>query len=296
MRWLCAAIFARTFKHADRAGTRFLTDTSHTLLPRLRLGLALVAVGIGTTLVAVSQYTILKTGIASEHFVPRMWHKLITRLLGMRVHVEGRMSQDRPLLLAANHISWTDIMVIGGIANLHFVAKAEVGRWPLMGKLSRLQRTVFVERENRRASGEQASELGRRLAEGDVMLLYAEGSTSDGNVILPFKSTLFGAAQMAIAETDLERVTVQSVTIAYSRLHGMPMGRFHRRHTAWIGDRKLWPHIQAMLGEGGIDVEVRFGEPVEFTAATNRKEIARRLEGEVRSTMAAILHDPPVRK
>ena len=102
--------------------------------------------------------------------------------------------------------------------------------------------------------------------------------------------------QMAIAETDLERVTVQSVTIAYSRLHGMPMGRFHRRHTAWIGDRKLWPHIQAMLGEGGIDVEVRFGEPVEFTAATNRKEIARRLEGEVRSTMAGILHDPPVRK
>lgn len=265
------------------------------MLARMRLALGLFAVGVATVPLAAYQILALKSRLGSEYRAPHLWHVLITRVLGFRIHVEGRISDARPLLLAANHISWTDIMVLGRVADLHFVAKSEVGGWPIMGRLSRLQRTVFVEREKKRSSGRQASELAERLAAGDVMVLFAEGSTSDGNVVLPFKSTLFGAARMTLEETDVDRVMIQPVTIAYSRLHGMPMGRFHRRHTAWIGDRKLWPHIQSMLGEGGVDVEVRFGEPVEFTAGSSRKDVARHLEGEVRRTMASILADTPRR-
>src|SRR5690606_36985320 len=180
----------------------------------------------------------------------------------MRVRIHGTMSGARPLLLAANHVSWTDIMVLGAFNNLAFIAKSEMAGWPVLGSLARLQRTVFIERERRRKSGEQASEIAARLAAGDAMVLFAEGTTGDGNLLLPFKSTLFGAANIAIAEGGTDKVFIQPVAIAYTRLHGLPMGRQHRVVAAWIGDMDLVPHIGRLLAEGAVDVEVHFGEPL----------------------------------
>ena len=157
-----------------------------------------------------------------------------------------------------------------------FIAKSEISGWPIFGWLARLQRTFFIERDKPGKSGEQASELARRLAAGDVMVLFAEGSTSDGNLILPFKSTLFGAASAAIREGVAEKVHIQPVAITYMRVHGMPMGRQHRPLAAWIGDSDLVPHLGAILREGAMDVDIRFGEPIEFNAASDRKAVTRR--------------------
>src|SRR5690606_12630108 len=140
------------------------------------------------------------------------------------------------------------IMVVGAAADINFVAKSEVSGWPMIGTLAHLQRTIFVEREKRGKSGEQAGEIARRMAAGDPMMVFAEGVTADGNLMLPFKSTLFGAARYAI-ESGAQAVAVQPVAIVYTRLHGMPMQRQHRPHVAWIGDRLLAPHIVALLRE-----------------------------------------------
>ncbi|TIU87378.1 MAG: 1-acyl-sn-glycerol-3-phosphate acyltransferase, partial [Mesorhizobium sp.] len=127
---------------------------------------------------------------------------------------------------------------------------------------------------------------------GDAMVLFAEGSTSDGNMILPFKSTLFGAASMAISEGAAEKVFIQPVAIVYTRLHGVPLGRRHRPIAAWIGDEDLMPHLKVLMAEGGLDVEVHFGKPVAFSRGSNRKETARLMESQVRDMVQAALADP----
>jgi 1-acyl-sn-glycerol-3-phosphate acyltransferase len=257
---------------------------------RLVLGLALVA--LSTLVVAPSQWLALKTGLWPDTIIPKLWHRSIVKAAGFHIHVTGALSQKRPLLVASNHISWTDIAVLGSLADVNFIARGDMAGWPLMGWLATLQRTVFVERERKRTSGEQANEIASRLARGDAMVLFAEGTTGDGNMVLPFKSTLFGAASMTIAEGGAEEVFIQPVAIAYTRLHGMPLGRTHRPLAAWIGDEALWPHAKRLLARGGIDVEVRFGEPVPFRAGFNRKETARRIEREVHDMMQAALRNP----
>jgi 1-acyl-sn-glycerol-3-phosphate acyltransferase len=262
------------------------------MIGRIRMFVALLFVAISTLVLVPLQLLSMKTGLYRENIVLRIWHKVILAALGFRVHVSGAMAEKRPLLIASNHVSWTDIMVLGSIVDVSFIAKSEMAGWPLIGGLSRLQRTVFIERERKRKSGEQASEIAARLARNDVMVLFAEGSTGDGNLLLPFKSTLFGAAAMAISEGAVEHVFIQPVAIVYTRLHGLAMGRQHRRVAAWIGDQDLAPHIGELLAEGAVDVEVRFGEPLEFSAGTSRKAAAKLVEQRVSSMMQEALRSP----
>jgi 1-acyl-sn-glycerol-3-phosphate acyltransferase len=261
------------------------------MIARIRAFLALLVIVSSAAVLAVAQAVILRTGLGNPTIIPQLWHRIVLSVLGIRVTVHGALAAERPLMIASNHISWTDILVISSVAKVCFIAKSELGRWPIFGTLGRLQRTVFVERDRKRKSGEQASELARRLAAGDVMVLFAEGSTSDGNLIMPFKSTLFGAAEMAIREHAADRVWVQPVAVIYLRLHGMPMGRQHRPLAAWIGDTDLIPHFMAILREGAIDVDIHFGEPAEFSAESDRKLVTRRMEGEVRRMVSTALRD-----
>lgn len=262
------------------------------MIGRARLIGALVIAAIVTPPMMLWQILALRLNWLGEGKAPRLWHGLVTRLLGLRVHVRGTIASDRPLLIASNHISWTDIMVLGSIAEVHFVAKSEVATWPVFGTLARLQRSVFVERAARGRSGAQVGEIATRITDGDPMVLFAEGTTGDGNIVLPFKSTLFGAAAMAFDANGGEPITVQPVAIAYTRLQGMPMGRALRPHIAWIGEQTLIPHLTALLREGAVDVEVHFGEPLTFGPGQNRKQLARDVEARVRALMAAALRNP----
>ncbi|TIQ31108.1 MAG: 1-acyl-sn-glycerol-3-phosphate acyltransferase [Mesorhizobium sp.] len=262
------------------------------MIKKLRIFLAFALVVAGTLVLVPLQLLAMKTRLWPETVVLKIWHAMILKALGMRVHVKGALAKQRPLLVAANHISWTDIMVLGSFVDVKFIARADMEGWPMIGMLSKLQRTVFIERERKRTSGDQASEIARRMAKGDAMVLFAEGSTGDGNLVLPFKSTLFGAASMAISEGVAEQVFIQPVAIAYTRLHGVPMGRRHRPMAAWIGDQDLMPHLKVLLAEGAVDAEVHFGDPVPFSKGSNRKETARLMEAKVREMMQAALADP----
>jgi len=262
------------------------------MIKKIRIFLALGLVVVSSLILVPLQILSMKTGIWPETFILKIWHRIIVRALGMRIHVKGTLSNQRPLLVASNHISWTDIMVLGSMVDVKFIARADMEGWPLIGMLSKLQRTVFIERERKRSSGDQASEIANRMAKGDAMVLFAEGSTGDGNLLLPFKSTLFGAASMALAEGAVDQVFIQPVAIVYTRLHGVPLGRRHRPIAAWIGDEDLMPHLKVLLAEGALDVEVHFGEPVPFSKGSNRKETSKLMESQVRAMMQAALADP----
>ncbi|PDQ17298.1 1-acyl-sn-glycerol-3-phosphate acyltransferase [Mesorhizobium sanjuanii] len=262
------------------------------MIGKIRISMALGLVVAGSSILVPLQILSMKTGWWPETIILKIWHRMIVRALGMRIHVRGALSDSRPLLVASNHISWTDIMVLGSMVDVKFIARADMEGWPLIGMLSKLQRTVFIERERKRSSGDQASEIASRMAKGDAMVLFAEGSTGDGNMVLPFKSTLFGAASMAISEGAAEQVFIQPLAIVYTRLHGVPLGRRHRPIAAWIGDEDLMPHLKVLMAQGGLDVEVHFGDPVAFSKGSNRKETARLMESQVRDMMRAALADP----
>jgi len=257
-----------------------------------RLLIALAGVLLATLLLVPVQLLAMWTGWFSEGFARGLWHRINVRALGFRIHVHGEMTKQRPLMIASNHVSWTDIEVMASIFDLTFIAKSDIDGWPLIGKLFRLQRPIYVERSRKRKTGEQVSEIAKRMAADQPIVLFPEGTTSDGNMMLPFKSSLFGAATASIASGARETVHVQPVALVYTRIHGVPMGRRHRSRAAWIGDSDLLPHLTGLLREGGIDVELHFGEPVAFSAGTNRKAAAREVETQVRAMMQTALRDP----
>jgi len=255
--------------------------------------LRIILIGLGFLTLTLAllpvQLIALGAGLSVMRHLPRWWHRVMCRLIGLKVRAHGRLSRDRPLLLVSNHISWKDILVLGSVADVVFIAKSEVRSWPVLGWLARLQRSVFVEREVRRKTGAQISEVSGRLAAGEVVVLFAEGTTSDGNRVMPFNSSLFGAASAALPHTPEGKVYIQPVSVAYVGIHGMPMGRYHRPVAGWPGDVALGPHLLRVIRGGALDVDVVFSDAVEFDAASDRKKTARLVEARVRDGLNAAL-------
>lgn len=255
----------------------------------LRIGFVVVALALVTLVLLPFQLAALALDLKVRRQIPRVWHRFVCRLLGIRIHVHGQLDTRRPVMLAANHASWKDILVLGAIAEVTFIAKSEVAAWPVFGPLSKLQRTIFVAREDKRKAGAQVTEIAERLTDGEVVVLFPEGTTSDGNRLLDIKSSLFGAAAAAVPHVPGNIVHVQPAAIAYTRVYGMAMGRYHRPVAAWPGDIQLVPHLMGVLKAEAIDVEVCFGETIEFSAGGNRKLLSAVVAAQIRRMLFARL-------
>jgi 1-acyl-sn-glycerol-3-phosphate acyltransferase len=219
--------------------------------------------------------------------IPWLYHRILRALIGVRVRVIGKRSTDFPLLILANHSSWLDIVVITALTPAVFVAKKEVAGWPIFGWLARLQRTVFVDRQRRHRTGAATQEIAERLTGGDAVVLFAEGTSSDGNRVLPFRSALIGAVHHAIgSSTHHDRVTVQPLSLAYVNQSGLPLGHAFRSRVAWYGNADLVPHLLGVCSAGAVDVVVSWGEPVSYDMSADRKDIARVAEQAVRTMTA----------
>ena len=242
------------------------------------------------------QWLAVKAGHPVQRKLPLLWHRIATRLVGIRVRQIGSPETSRPLLVTANHASWVDITVVGSLMPLSFIAKSEVAGWPVFGLFAKLQRTVFVNRSRRTETGKVADAIAGRMAAGDAMVLFAEGTSNDGNCVLPFRSALLGAATRSLE--DGEDVWVQPLSVVYHSLHGLPMGRQFRPRVAWYGDMELGGHLWDVFCDGALDVVVTWGRPVRVSAQTDRKQLTARLECEVRRmTVAALrggVNDVPV--
>ncbi|MFD1703252.1 lysophospholipid acyltransferase family protein [Methylopila henanensis] len=249
-----------------------------------------VAALVGAAAVGVpAQLLALKAGFGKGGVIPLLFHRYALGVVGVRRRVIGRPAAARPLLITANHASWLDIVVLGAIAPVSFVAKSEIADWPLFGLLSKLQRSIFVDRSRRTATRAVSREMAERMTSGHPVVLFGEGTSSDGNRVLPFRSALLGAAGKAIAEGGAEAVYVQPVSIAYTHRNGLPLGLRTRPAIAWYGDIEILPHMWSILRDGAIDVTVTFGEPIRVDGATDRKAVARQAEREVRRMTAEAL-------
>lgn len=266
------------------------------MMAEIKAGLTIVVLALVSLVLIPLQWVSIRLRLPFRKKLPQIWHQVATSIVGIRIRQIGVPAADRPLLITANHASWVDITVIGSLMPLSFIAKSEVSGWPIFGLFAKLQRTVFVNRTKRTETAQVADVIAERMATGDAMVLFAEGTSNDGNCVLPFRSALLGAATRSVGSDDTSKVWVQPLSIAYQGLHGLPMGRAYRPLVAWYGDMELAGHLWGIFTRGALDVIVRWGEPVLVDPATDRKALTRQLETEVRAMTVASLQQKPVER
>lgn len=220
-----------------------------------------------TPLLISIQWLLDRLNLPGWGFIAVNYYRVLCRLLRIRVHVVGEPVADRAVLFVSNHISLADILVIGSVRPVAFVAKREVAAWPLVGITARLQRTVFVDRTRRHQTGEAIAEMVKRL----VRVVKDAAARAD-----------FGGKFM-----------IQPMSIGYTNTHGIPMGRQRRPLVAWYGDLDFMPHIKDFIARGAVDAVVSYGEPVVADADADRKAMAESLEGAVRALTSATLRGRP---
>lgn len=255
----------------------------------LRLGFVIGVFASGAASLVSIQGGLRALGLPEQPRISMFFYRVLRRLLRLRVRVIGAPVTGQPVIFVANHMSWVDIAAIGSSIPAHFVAKREVRDWPLIGLTAELTGTVFVDRSRRRQTANVNAEIAKRLARGNPVVLFAEGTSSDGNRVLPFRSALVGAAGDLPASGPAHReVMLQPLSISYTHVNGLPMGRQHRPLVAWYGDTDFLPHLRDYVRQGAVDAVITFGEPVSFSG-TDRKTAAKSIESTVRRLTSASL-------
>lgn len=253
-----------------------------------RFGPAKGLAGLAATAgVVVPAEVLIRTLTRAKRPVLPMWfHRGLARSLGIRIVAHGRPARRRRVLFVANHLSWSDIPVLGARIPGSFVAKSEVGTWGPIGWLATFAGTVYVERQRRARAGRQRDTIAARLAGGENIILFPEGTNSDGVDVLPFKSTLFAVAD------GVEDLLIQPVTIAYTRVNGLPVTRERLPDLAWIGDTELMPHALTFMALGRVRADLMFHPAVRPEAFGDRKALARHCEAVIADGYRQLMRGP----
>ena len=217
-----------------------------------------------------------------EKWLPVFFHKMLLWLLSIEVEIVGETSRSRKgNLFISNHLSYLDIPILGSKFPLRFVAKSEVKSWPLFGFLAKKGRSIFI-RRNKTDSFNQKNKILDVLTSGEKVFIFPEGTTSDGNRVLKFKSSSFSSVENQI-------FTIQPIVIVYSDLNGIPINRWLRPMIAWYGDMELKPHLFKLVGLMSIKAKLIYLESVNTQNFENRKDLSNHLEDRIRKVYSSAL-------
>lgn len=264
-----------------------------TLLRGLRAAARAVLVVLWTVLALPVQAVLIRLPGRAKASFARFYWRIVTRLLGLHVRVIGRRVQTaRPVVFVGNHSSWLDIPTFGGVLDACFVSKAEVGGWPGVGIVARLGRTVFVSRRPGDTARER-DDMRARLAAGDNLLLFPEGTSSDGSRVLPFRSAFFSIVETGGVE-DPNPPLVQPVSLVYDRLGWLPTGKATRPVFAWYGGMDLAPHFWRFAQQRGLRATVVFHPALDPAAFPSRKALAQATWDVVADSAAMLRQNRPL--
>ncbi|MBZ6378248.1 hypothetical protein B5C34_00805 [Pacificimonas flava] len=202
--------------------------------------------------------------------IPKLFHRMLNHAIGVTVRKHGTPASGTTLFIA-NHLSWTDIPILGQYLRARFVAKAEISDAKALAFFCAQQRTLFVNREDKRGSGEQKNMLTATLAGGDSCIMFPEATTNDGRRPRPFKTPLFHG----LASGEAPGVMVQPVSLAFTRVRAMPATRARWPFLCWIGDYTVGESVVDWLRLRHVRADVVFHEPVDPTGFKDRKALAR---------------------
>lgn len=221
-----------------------------------------------------------------RHNIQTGFCRVMCAIIGIDVREQGRLAGASPRFVVANHVSWTDIIALASRYPLVFLAKSEVSAWPVLGFLARLQGTVFVERGNRRAIPIVNAALAERLRQGEDIVVFAEGTSSDGAGVLKFNASHF-AMLSELAATNAAAPTLAPAAILYTERNSGPGGGLDgdRLDVGWYGDMTFLPHLWSLMKRGGAKCYILWGEAVD-PGSGDRKALAAATEARVRELLA----------
>lgn len=218
-----------------------------------------------------------------SYWLPVFWQWGIRKSFGIKVIVKGQPVKDCQTLYVGNHLSYFDIPVIGSLVMGSFVARGDMSRWPLFGYMGKMQQTIYISRDRNDAL-EGKNALEKKLKDGANLIIFAEGTSSDGSKVLPFKSSLFS---LAIDSPTGKPLAVQPVTISLLEVAGQPAVTSAVRDLyAWHSDMVLWPHIWQFAKLSGAVVEVKFHPPRDAAAYKDRKTLCNDCYNDVSGGLA----------
>jgi 1-acyl-sn-glycerol-3-phosphate acyltransferase len=278
-----------------------------TLAPRrhvfgaIRAARRLLVVALWTLIAMVIQVVLLmlpgRTGLgAAKRAFPRFYWGSLCWLIGLKVRIVGapahRTADGRPVIYVCNHTSWLDVLVLGAQLDACFIAKSEVATWPLIGWIAWLGRTAFTSRQRSRTAGERDA-MRERLGSGDSLILFPEGTSSDGSRVMPFRSAFLSLAEAPTGSAQRPPL-VQPVSLVFDRLAGMPVGRSNRLVFAWYGDMDLASHAWPLLHMTGMGATLLLHPPMNPEGFPSRKALTAATYRAVADGAATLRQNRPI--
>lgn len=211
------------------------------------------------------------------------WARSLLWSFGLQVScsIPPNAAANRNCLLVSNHQSYLDILIIAAYCPTLFVAKSEVSRWPLLGWLAALGGTIFIKRANTHSNVRAVYHVSRTLRQGGNVLVFPEGTTSDGTRVLPFQPLFFTTAQRA-------RVPVQAITINFTSVNEAPLDDVTRDWLCWHGEMNFVRHFWRLLGLRSAAAQLVIHEPRSWTRHCEARALAQRAQTLVTNRFAAI--------
>ncbi|MEF3367720.1 lysophospholipid acyltransferase family protein [Methylocystis sp. 9N] len=257
-------------------------------MPYFRALAFVVAMTAAFVFVVPVQALARRRGWPIQHKIQTGFCRVICAIIGVKVAPTGALPRHAPRLVVANHVSWTDIIALASLHPFVFLAKSEVARWPALGLLARLQGTVFVARGARHDVARVNAALADVLRAGGDLVVFPEGTSSDGAGVLPFRSAHFAALEAMAAQG--EAPALAPVAIFYS-------DGVKKIDVGWYGDMTFLPHLWSLMKRGGASCHILFGEEV-ATMGKDRKTLATETRAHVQELLASHREaegsDPPL--
>ena len=236
----------------------------------------LILVILWTALSIVFQFIVMQLRLSISKTFPLFYWHVYLRMIGIKVVVHGQWSQAQPTLFVSNHSSYLDVMILGSLIPGSFIAKRDIAHWPIVSLLAKkFNKTLFIERYRHHHAQQQRDVLCQHLLTRQNLILFPEGTTSDGNRVLPFKSSLFDCASTRI---DGLFITVQPISITAIKLNDLPIARSFRPFYSWYGNMDLLTHMWVVFTCHRMTIEVVFHAPVTMDQFQHRKEMSKYCE------------------
>ena len=230
--------------------------------------------------------------IKSRFFLPKIFLKVVNKVIGIKIitnYKKVKNNLNTGTLYVSNHVSWIDILCLGSLLDAKFIAKKEVSKMGLFGILAVLNNTFFIDNTNQRKSLEYNNKIQKTLMKKQNLILFPEGTTSSGNGIKKFKSSLFESTKIACLNNYNDYANVQPISMSYKLKNNLPMGIFYRRYVAWVGDYPLLNLMILFLKTGSVTVNIKFHECLNLSQFKDRKALSTFCEQQIHHALKSEL-------
>lgn len=240
------------------------------IIASLKIFLLVIICLVTLPLMAFSRLFLIKTRYF--YIVPKLYHGTLCLVFGIRKKITGNIIKDKQVLFVGNHLSYLDIPLLGSFLSATFISKEEVQKWPILGLLATIAKTIFISRDPAQANI-ALKQMKEAINSGTSLIVFPEGTSSSGESVLPFKSSLF---DIFLKEKAKEGLIIQPFTTNLRNIDNRPIQTVQDRdHYAWYGEMALTPHLWSLAKSKGVELEITFHPAIDIQKYDNRKALCQ---------------------